>query len=462
MIRIKKANAVESSFRDPSGRVINVDDQIFRLVHFSYSKEYSHLMDSGLYADLVFENLLIAHKEIGNFDLDEPAFKVLQPKLIPFISYPSEWSFNQLKDAALLTLRIQAIALKYGMTLKDCSAYNVQFYQGKPIFIDTLSFSFYEEGGLWTAYKQFCEHFLIPLAVMAYTDLYLSKLYISYIDGIPLSIGVKLLPLKKMLTSGLLMHVYLHNSAQKKYQAKKVKNRSKLFNKNYMVRLCANLMDTVNRIQVKQRTVWKRYYEKDVHSTYLAHKTELVNEFILKIKPVVAIDLGANNGLFSRLLSELGVRVFSLDSDPICVNDNYTMAKEHGNKFLLPLVCDILNPTPAYGWANKERESLLNRIHCDVLLALAIVHHLAISNNIPISKIVQLFSGMCENLIIEFVPKNDSKVEVLLQNREDVFHNYNQDHFEEMFSVKFDLIEKSMIRGSDRILYYYKLKIECA
>src|SRR3989339_306220 len=211
---------VSGSFRDPSGFLFCREGSIFRQINLVYKEEYEFLMESGLYKDLADSDLLIPHEET---DIDGPAphtlYKVIKPEKIPFISYPYEWCFSQLKDAALATLAIQKRALNFGMTLKDCSAYNVQFKNGKPIFIDTLSFKKYNEGQPWKGYRQFCQHFLAPLALMSYRDLRLNKLNRAYIDGIPLDLTSSLLPLSTYLNFSLLTHIHLHARSQNRYAA---------------------------------------------------------------------------------------------------------------------------------------------------------------------------------------------------------------------------------------------------
>ena len=222
---MKTTNSIptlDASFRDPSGFLFMRDGVLYRQVNQVYAEEYTRLMDFGLYAQLVKAGLLIPHTESGLEKAFEPAdknmaFKTLCPERVAFISYPYEWSFGQLKDAALATLSIQKRALKAGMSLKDASAYNIQFQNGKPTLIDTLSFETYKEGEPWVAYRQFCQHFLAPLALMAYRDVRLSQLLRVYIDGIPLDLASALLPARTRWNLGIASHIHLHASAQKRY-----------------------------------------------------------------------------------------------------------------------------------------------------------------------------------------------------------------------------------------------------
>ena len=209
---------IQSSFRDPSGHVFISEGTVFRQVNSAYKEHYDHLLESGLYDVLVNSRLLVRHEEVG-FDSvgSADSYKVLKPQLIPFISYPYEWSFSQLKVAALATLEVQKKALEFGMTLKDASAYNWQFLNGRPILIDTLSFEKYQDGNPWVAYRQFCQHFLAPLALMGYGHIGLGQLSRIHIDGIPLDLASSLLPMRTRIRPSLHIHIHLHARLQGKY-----------------------------------------------------------------------------------------------------------------------------------------------------------------------------------------------------------------------------------------------------
>ncbi|WP_298002565.1 hypothetical protein [Anaerolinea sp.] len=204
-----------ASFRDPSGFVFRRGGRLYRQVNSIYAREYDHLMRSGLYQRLIDRGWLIPHQEVNEDPLDpSTCYRVIEPEAIPFISYPYEWCFSQLKDAALLTLAIQKEALQAGMILKDASAYNIQFHRGKPILMDTLSFALYEESAPWVAYRQFCQHFLAPLALMSRVDLRFGRLSTLYMDGIPLDFASRLLPFSTRFDFGLVSHLHLHAQAQ--------------------------------------------------------------------------------------------------------------------------------------------------------------------------------------------------------------------------------------------------------
>jgi hypothetical protein len=455
---IQKNNSgqLSASFRDPSGFLFSRSGILYRQVNRVYEQEYMRLIESGLYEKLVKVGLLIPHVEVEQAPAEsEAAFKVIQPERVPFISYPYEWSFGQLKSAALATLSIQKRALKLGMSLKDASAYNIQFVRGKATLIDTLSFEIYKEGEPWVAYRQFCQHFLAPLALMAFKDVRLNQLLRVYIDGVPLDLASELLPSKTRFNFGLLTHIHLHAGAQKKYSGAEVKSRSGSMSKQAMTGLIESLETTIQKLNWTPRgTEWGNYYDITNYSdAAFEHKKQLVSEWTKRLQPKIAWDLGANNGVFSRVVSTDCPCVVSFDIDPAAVEQNYRQVKKDKTENLLPLVLDLTNPTPAIGWANRERNSFGERGPADMVLALALVHHLAISNNVPLPQLADFFAEIGKWLVIEFVPKPDSQVQKLLVSRQDIFPNYTRAGFESAFKERFSIRETVEIHESERVLY---------
>ncbi len=448
-----------SSFRDPSGFLFRHNGVLYRQVNHSYAKSFDQLTDSGLYDALVEDGLLIPHEEVDTgLAVTGDACKVIRPRLVPFISYPYEWSFSQLKDAALLTLEIQKRALEHGMSLKDASAYNVQFVDGRPVLIDTLSFEPYPEGQPWVAYGQFCRHFLAPLALMSRTDIRLSQLLRVYIDGIPLDLASSLLPRGTRWNISLGMHLHMHARAQQKYAGEeKAKSQIKrAFSKKAFTNLLESLRATVAKVNWKPGgTEWHDYYE--ANNNYgekgLKEKEQLVSRFLEKTRPETVWDLGANTGRFSRIAGEGGAQVVSWDIDPACVETNYQMTRKHNETGILPLLLDLTNPSPDLGWHGGERDSFARRGPVDTVMALGLIHHLAISNNVPLNLIAEFFRATCQHLIIEFIPKEDSQVKKLLSTREDVFSDYTREGFEAAFKPYFSFDDVAPIPGTSRTLF---------
>jgi len=458
-------NRQPASFRDPSGFLFRRGGVLYRQVNQCYRQEYDQLMASGLYENLVKRGWLVTHEEvILDEATDDQAYKIIQPASLEFISYPYEWSFSQLKDAALLTLRIQKRALRHGMSLKDSSAYNIQFdlESGKPTLIDSLSFEICEEGQPWVAYRQFCQHFLAPLTLMAYTDIRLSQFLRIYIDGLPLDLASSLLPGKTRLNFGLLTHLHLHASAQKRYagQAVDTAESGRQMSKTSLLGLIDSLGNTVKKLTWQPAdTDWGDYYEDTNYSeTAMAQKDTLVADFVGRVAPELVWDLGANTGRFSRIASREGIPTIAFDIDPAAVEKNYLQIKAQKETHLLPLIIDLTNPSAGMGWANQERGSLTARANADLVLALALVHHLAISNNVPLEMIADYFGQLAPWLVIEFVPKSDSQVQRLLISREDIFETYTQDGFEQAFGTRYHIRAAEAIQGSERRLYLMERK----
>lgn len=459
----EKYAEVAASFRDPSGFVFLRDGVVYRQINRAYQNNYDHLIISGLYEKLVQDGLLVPHTEVSlQYAVTEDAYKVMKPEPVPFISYPYEWCFSQIKHAALLTLEIQTRALDFGMSLKDCSAYNVQFRDGKPVFIDTLSFERYRKGQPWVAYRQFCQHFLAPLALMSYVDVRLHQLFRVHLDGIPLDLASLLLPARTWVNFGLLSHIHLHAKAQKRFADEPIPSEGRSVGRMAFLGLLDNLKSAIEKLMWQPGgTEWHNYYEISRYSdAALKHKKQLVAEMLSKITPAPksAWDLGANTGAFSRIASDRGIPTLSFDIDPAAVEKNYLESVAKAETNLLPLVLDLTNPSPSIGWGNQERASLLDRGPADVVFALALIHHLAISNNLPFRKVARFLSQVCRSLIIEFVPKSDSQVQKLLSSREDIFGEYDQQTFERELGEFFVTRYSEPITGTNRILYLMTTK----
>jgi hypothetical protein len=449
--------ALPSSFRDPSGFVYEEDGILYRHVVASYGAAYERLMASGLYSELTAEGLLIPHEEIAIDPVS--GARTLRPERLPFIAHPYEWCFGQGKDAALATLTIMRRALEKGMVLKDASAFNIAFRAGRPLLFDTLSFDLYQEGQSWIAYRQFCEMFLAPLAVMAHTDVRLGGLLRVHLDGIPLDMASRLLPYKTRLHPGLAMHLHLHAKAQQRggpSSASSNTNASGGMSKTALLGLIENLSSTVSALQWNPGgSVWADYYD-DTNYTASAsdQKARIVAQMLKAIpSPNLAWDLGANDGRFSRLAAERGAFTVAWDFDLSAVENGWRSVKARQDENLLPLFQDLTNPSPDTGWELTERTSLLARGPADVTLALALVHHLAIGKNVPLPRVARFFAATGRNLIVEFVPKSDSQVQRMLAYREDIFPNYTEEAFAAALRDEFTIEESVPIPETQRTLY---------
>lgn len=439
-----------SSFRDPAGYVYYKDGKVYRRINKCYFKQYDYLMKSGLYDELVDHGYLIRHKEIKR----NREYIIIEVEKVPFVSYPYEWCFEEIKDAALLTLNIQKIALKYNMILKDASGYNVQFLKGKVVFIDTLSFDFYEEGVPWGAYGQFCRHFMAPLILMRYVDENLGCLLKNYIDGIPIPLANNILKSRGGFIGR--QHIKWHSKAILNNNSSNSASCAKI-SKNNIINMVDMMIRQINKLKrLNVDTEWDKYYDNTNYSDIADKcKVRLVKKYLDNIslsRDDIIWDLGANDGKYSRIASNYA-NVVSFDIDINAVNRNYNLVKNSDEDNILPLILDLTNPTPAIGFGGSERKGINDRAPVRCIMALALIHHIAISNNVPFIEIAVWFSKLCEYLIIEFVPKDDSQVEKLLRTRRDIFDNYNKDSFERSFSKYFKIIKNDSIKGSKRSIY---------
>ena len=450
---------LDSSFRDPSGFVYTRDGVLYRQVNRVFRDEFEAVTTSGLYDELARQGLLIPHRAASlELAASEGAVAVLQPEPVRFISYPYEWSFGQLHDAALLTLEIQERALVRGITLRDATAYNIQFHNGKPVFIDTLSFEPRKEGEPWIAYRQFCEHFVVPLALMSRVDIQLGTLLRAHLEGVPLELGSRLLGGRSWRSLGLLFHVRLHAAAQRRYRdrAPAVGERtSRKVTAQTVLGLVRSLRSVIESFRWSPGgTEWADYTDDNNYSAEAtSSKRDLVTGLLRGRGVRTVWDLGANTGEYSRAARAEAEHVVSFDIDPAAVERNYRRVRAEDERAILPLLMDLTNPSPALGWAHRERLSLEQRGPADALLALALIHHLAIGHNLPLERVAAYFARLGRALVIEFVPKSDSQVQRMLRSRPDIFPCYTREGFEAAFRTAFSIDEARPVAGSERIVY---------
>jgi len=431
-----------SSFRDPSGQVFIADGKYRRLIYPCYMEDYHTLMISGLYQELTDTNLLIPHQELSAIGRE----MIIEPEQVGFISYPYEWCFSMLKEAAINTLIINEIALQHGMMLKDASAFNMQWHKGNMTLIDTLSFMKYQPGMPWGAYPQFLKHFLAPLLLMKYRSPGLARLFLSNLDGITPNLASKLLPKHLILRPSNLVHLYAQSLNVAVNGQKNVKMSKLALNS-----LLSNLKALVMRLDYKTKSVITHYSDENSYTQRaLDDKAFKVERLLDIVDGKTLCDIGANTGFYSRMAAVRGFKVLAVDSDHDCVN--YIDQTSH----IFPLVIDICNPTPAIGWGNTERKSFLERLHVDVIMALALIHHICIGNNVPLEKVARMLSEHCQKLIIEYVPLDDPKAQLLLGKKN--IPAYNIDVFRYEFGQYFTVECEVKIDDSKRILFLMEVR----
>jgi SAM-dependent methyltransferase len=451
---------LSSSFRDPSGFVFRRDGRLLRQVNRSYEASYALAESTGLFAKLHDEGLLVRHRRVDEAPA-EPALAafVIEPEPLRWITEPYEWCPSQLREAGLLTLRLQREALARGMTLRDASAFNVQFRGGRAVFLDTLSFGPWTEGAPWAAYAQFCRHFLAPLALAARVDPHLVASFRVHLDGFPLELASALLPVSSRLSPALLAHLHLHARARRKAAASPTAPPPQVsgarFSRAAMLGLVESLEGALHALRFEPgKGEWGDYYDRTSYlDQAMAHKEAVVAAMATAIRPSSAVDLGANRGRFSRILAGLDADVLAPDIDPETVEHAWRDLGAAGETRVLPMVQDLANPSPALGWASAEREPFLERAKSDLVLALAVVHHLALTSNVPLPDVARVFRRLAPAAIVEFVPREDPQVRRMLAGREDVFPDYTADGFERAFETAYRIEERVPLRESGRVLY---------
>ncbi len=458
----KTENTHEASFRDPSGYMFYDGKVLRRAINPIYFPQYNKLKATGFLKNLIANGLLVDHEETSV----SAERIVITPEVVPFITNPYEWSFEQYKHAALHTLKIQKYALSKGFILKDASAYNITFHKGDPIFIDTLSFDFYQEGTPWRAYKQFVTHFLGPLALAKYHGTEMFKMMQIHIDGIPVKLISSLLPTRTRLSSVLYPNIHLLAKMESKHSEDyKAETKIAALSKKAQENILESLFDYIKDLKLKEASEWGDYYSKtNYDEVAFDAKKELIKRWIKPLAPQKLIDIGGNDGTFARTVIDSVPHIIVTDIDSNAVDHNYRQLQQNKETNMLPFVSDVLQPAPGIGFNNTERNSLIERLTAyapDVTLALALIHHITLSGNVPFGKSAAFFASFSKNLIIEFPMREDSWVESLLVRKREFINHfdfYNHKEFEKGYLPYFTLEKKETIKGTKRLLYFLKLR----
>ena len=451
------------SFRDPAGIVLRVGNRILRAVSPFGAEEFEAARDSGLLEALVRQEMLVPFREIDPTPIAQEfgisARYVLEHPRLPFISYPYEWSFTALKAAAICHLEVHLIALEHGFTLSDATAFNIQFDGSRPIFIDHLSFRRYREGEYWLGHRQFCEQFLNPLLLRSICGIPHQAWYRGSLHGIPDTELAKILPWPRRWTPIALLNVTLPAYFQRKYAdrpavAKPRRELPRAAFKNMLVQLRKGIERLIARRG--DAGVWADYV--DTHS-YAADETsqkkDFIHRYVSAVKPQTVWDLGCNTGAFARVCLAAGAeRVIGFDNDPDTLDVAYQLARKDTLPFL-PLHMDITNPTPSQGWRERERGGFASRDKPDGVIALALLHHLVVRNNVPIVDAIDWLMSVAPTGILEFVPKNDPMVQRLLALREDIFPQFTREVFLAAVGERAQIVEQCTLTNDGRLLVRY-------
>ena len=447
-------NYDRASYKDKAGRVFRENGQIFRELYEDGINRFSYVKNKDIFKNLIKENKIINTTEVG---YSSEKFLILKHDEVPFITYPYEWSFDQLKDASIFHLDLQMKCLEEDISFIDSSAYNIQFNGYDPFLIDTLSLKRYKPGEIWSGHSQFINEFLNPLIYYSKNGIPFNKIYKGNIFGISNKEIVKQISFIKLFNFAIFTHVVLPEifNSQKNFK-KKIK--TKKLDKNAYIWMLKNLKKNILKLKIKQKSFWYKYENIRTYNVEEINlKKKVIEDFIRKNKPKTLIDFGCNNGEFSFLASKNGVdKIIAVDQDERCINYIHNKCKELQNKKILPLVIDFLNPSTSLGW-NKEKKSFDERGYFDGSLNLAIIHHLCLANNIPLYDAITYFIKKSKIGIIEFVDKEDETSKIMLQNK-NIFHDdYNKENFEKILNYKSILSNKTEINKT-RTLYEFKSK----
>lgn len=458
------------SFRDPSGHIYEADGKIYRTVSESAMHECSRLKERRFYDELASTGYAITSKELNISDFSNlPAGTAMlfEHEKIPFISYPYEWGFLQLKAAALLHLDLQLFSLERDVVLKDSSSYNVQFIGAKPVFIDFLSFRPYRDGEYWDGHSQFCEQFLNPLLLRAKFGVPHNSWYRGNMEGVATSDISQLLSFRQKLSwnvfSQIVLPNYLQNRAINMNTDELTRAKEKPLPKNGYRNLLLQLREWVASLATadKYSTTWAGYHDNNTYTDDEAgKKRKFIGSFAQKVKPSLMWDLGCNTGQYSAVALREGAGMsVGFDFDQQALDTAFSFASDK-KVSLLPLFLDAANPSPGQGWGNEERKSLAKRAKADGVISLAFIHHLAIGKNIPLDWVVDWIVGLAPNGIIEFVHKNDPTVRKMLSLREDIYTEYCEETFRQLLERRAKIVQTEVISEHGRTLYWYARNAE--
>jgi hypothetical protein len=456
--------AEPGSFRDRTARVFYHDGHIFRGLSATALKEWQALSATALYRKFTENGALVTtrQREIGSlpFRLDEPWVAVLEHERLPFVSYPYEWSFEMLRDAALLQLDLVLAGLDEGIGLKDASAYNVQWKGAAPVFVDIASFYKRAEGEPWVGYRQFCQMFLYPLLLQAYRDVPFQAWMRGNVDGMDAEVCLNLLSARDYLRGGVLAHVYLQAKAQKAYNSTKRDVRAELNKARFDTRIIKTNAEGLRKLVASlewkpKQSTWSDYLKCGHYEAADAEqKRQFVRDAVAARDWTLTWDVGCNVGVFSRIAAERSATVVAMDADHLAIDKFYRALKAEHVRNILPLVVNVTDPSPNLGWRNLERKRINERGRPDLVLALALIHHVVIGGNIPLAEFVQWLRDLGGELVIEFVTRKDPMVETLLRNKEDHYTDYTEESFERELSARFRIVRRQPLGSGTRIMYH--------
>ena len=463
---MKKLTLDDGSFRDPDARVAYFEDSVYRIVYQNGFKKFDlikKILGKEEISKYLIETKEADQKELSLLELEnQKDIKVFKHKKIDYVTYPYEWSFHRLKDAALHHLNLHINLLKNDATLIDAYSYNIQFNNYSPIFIDLTSIKEYSEGEFWTGHKQFCESFFNPLILKSKLGINFNNWFKGNLEGISTYELSKLLKFNHMFSWNIFYNVILLNYFEKKFKKNedlKIAKNKKL-KKKYYLSILTNLLNFINSLKPKKEaSVWGEYSRDNTYNyEEKKNKHDFITNYFSKNSFKKVLDLGCNNGEYSKLALQSGNKyVVGLDYDLNAIDEAYLISKREKLNFL-PLYFDVSNPSSNIGWRQKERKGFIERLNFDFVLALAFEHHLAIAKNIPLEDVVKWITSLAPKGIIEFVPKNDVTIQSMMKLKGDIFPNYNLENFKYLLSKDVKITSEKIVSNSGRTLFSFEKK----
>ena len=459
------ANLEPGSFRDPESRVFYAGDEVYRALSPDGLSDFEALSSTGLLDDprMVRTERADGVGLLRELLVHEPA-GVLRHERIPFVSYPYEWTFSMLKDAALVQLDLLLAALDHDMVVKDSTPYNVQFKGASPRFVDIGSFERLREGEPWVGYRQFCMLYLYPLMLLALKGVPFQPWLRGSIDGITPGQMRGLMSFRDRFRRGVFTNVFLHAKLEARYADRpdQVKQEVKrVFRKELLVANVRKMRKLVERLSWDPpEGVWTAYGERNTYTDDDARrKDEFVRQVATSRSFELVWDIGANNGRYSRIAAEGARTIVAVDADQGPVELLYRELRAEGDERILPLTMNLADPSPGLGWRGLERRALSQRGTPDLVLALALIHHVAISANVPVREFIDWLASLESELVIEFPTREDPMVKKLLAPKREGLHpDYELSFFERCLAEAFEVERTERLESGTRVLYHARPK----
>ncbi|MER7459631.1 class I SAM-dependent methyltransferase [Micromonospora sp. NPDC126480] len=455
--------AEPASFRDPANRVFHQGTDVLRGLDERAAADWRALAASDFFPVLLDQGKVCGTVETSPVPQGWAA--VLRHERIPFVSHPYEWSHAMLRDAALLHLEILRAALPAGFTTKDGSAYNLQWRGVEPVFIDVGSFTPVRDGEPWAGYRQFCQTMLYPLLLGAHLGLDFQPWLRSRVDGVEADQMRRLFTGRRRFLAGVPTHVHLHDAMQRRNARSsttevRTQMRAAGYSRDLAVATVRGLQRLVNRLD--RPTPASHWIDYQRTCGYTAEDRAVKERFVAAALAAgstarLALDLGANDGRYARLAARHADYVVAVEQDPAVVDGLYRALRAEGERRVLPLVMDLADPSPGGGWRGVERAAFAERARADVVLALAVVHHLAIGRNVPLLEVVDWLAGFGApgaRLVVEFVHPEDPMARRLLANKpENLFPDYRRDEFERLLGARCRVVDRLDLPSGTRTLF---------